>query len=181
VHQPYRIIQTYLILNKEDGLLDDLATWVSPKVSVAHLTNPARDSSQRSELVLTFSPSSTIQDSAQCAPAALIRFAAHLALFIRQVKGACLHADELIEAYVKLLIKTRQTALVALYTYLLPANLTAFLLFVLFVAVPASGPTEPWMCRAKLPAEDQVEIYANFLRDISQREEVRTECLALNR
>ncbi|ELR16189.1 nucleoporin, putative [Acanthamoeba castellanii str. Neff] len=117
VHEPYHIIQTYLILNKEDSLLGDLATWVWPK------------------------------EGTPGSPAVLIKFAAHLALFLRQVRGACPHADHLIEAYVRHLIKTKQTALVALYT-------------------------------AKLPAEDQVEIYANFLRDITQREE-RERCLEL--
>jgi hypothetical protein len=34
VHEPFHIIQTYLILNNEDSLLDDLATWVWPKVNV---------------------------------------------------------------------------------------------------------------------------------------------------
>lgn len=56
------------------------------------------------------------QEGTPGSPAVLIKFAAHLALFLRQVRGACPHADHLIEAYVRHLIKTKQTALVALYT-----------------------------------------------------------------
>src|SRR5690606_22822951 len=56
------------------------------------------------------------QEGTPGSPAVLIKFAAHLALFLRQVRGTCPHADHLIEAYVIHLIKTKQTALVALYT-----------------------------------------------------------------
>ena len=57
----------------------------------------------------------TPKESVPCPPV-LIRFAAHVGLFLRKIHGTCSRADELVEAYVKHLVRTRQTALVALYT-----------------------------------------------------------------